>query len=92
MIAFGSVGTKCHHQIPETFTIRELTEHQGEQLVPADEVFHIFVPLMGTDNIIELIPIQKGNKLRENEFVFMHCKSVRVAKNKIEIRLIKKPL
>ena len=75
MIAFGSVGIKSDHQIPETFTAGKLAEHQGKQLVPAGEVLHIFVTLIDANNVIELISIQKGNKLRENEFVFVHCKS-----------------
>jgi|TARA_R110000796_G_scaffold72010_2_gene163245 hypothetical protein len=63
MITFGSVGIKCDYQIPKAFTIGELAEHQSEQLVPAGEVLHIFIPPIGTNNIIELISIQKGNKL-----------------------------
>ena len=57
------MGIKCDYQIPKAFTIGELAEHQSEQLVPAGEVLHIFIPPIGTNNIIELVSIQKGNKL-----------------------------
>ena len=92
MIAFGSVGIKCDHQIPQTFTIGKLSEHQRKQLVPASEMLHIFVALIGTNNIIELIPIQKVTSCEKTNLSLCIANLCRVANVGIEIRLIEKHL
>ena len=57
MITFGMMRFKSNYQISQTFTIRKLIEHQSKWLIPASEVLHIFVTIILTYNVVELIPI-----------------------------------
>ncbi len=72
MIAFGLVGIKCDHQIPETFTVGKLSEHQSKQLVPAGEVLHIPVAMILGYDTIELTAVEKRSQLGENIFILKH--------------------
>jgi len=72
MIAFGLVGIKCDHQIPETFTAGKLSEHQSKQLVPAGEVLHIPVAMILGYDTIELTAVEKRSQLGENIFILKH--------------------
>jgi len=72
MIAFGLVGIKCDHQIPETFTVGKLSEHQCKQLVPAGEVLHILVAIILGYDTIELTAVEKRGQLGENIFILKH--------------------
>jgi len=72
MIAFGLVGIECDHQIPKTFTVGKLSEHQSKQLVPAGEVLHILVAIILGYDTIELTAVEKRGQLSENVFILKH--------------------
>jgi hypothetical protein len=61
-----------YDQIPETFTVGKLTEHQGKQLVPTGEVLHIFVAIILGYDAIELTAVEKPDQLGENIFILKH--------------------
>src|SRR5690606_8355198 len=70
MIAFGLVGIKCDHQVPKTFTVGKLSEHQSKQLVPAGEVLHILVAMILGYDTIELTTVEKRGQ--KNIFILKH--------------------
>lgn len=80
------MSAQSDNQISQTFPVRQLTEHERKQLIPTSEVFHVLVAIILGYNSIEPISVKEGGKLSENEFVLMHCKLIRIAKVRIEIR------
>lgn len=55
--------------------ISELPEHQSKQVIPAGEMFHVFVTTIFGYNAIELTPIEERNQLSENVFILEHLLS-----------------
>lgn len=56
-------------------------------------MLHILVTTILPDNMVELIPIKKGNYLRENEFVLEHkCRYWYCTNLQFQVRLLEKPL
>jgi len=76
MIAFGIMSFKSDNQISQTFSIRQLTKHQSKQLVPTSEMFHIFVAIILSNDVVKFVPIQESDKLSEDEFIFMHMQAI----------------
>ena len=66
MIALAAMGFDGYNQVAQTLSIAQLAKHHGKQLVPACEVFHIFVPSILTDEIIEVVPVKEYCQLGEN--------------------------
>ena len=72
-VALGVVCFKGNHEIPQTFPVGKLTEHQGKQLVPASKMLHILVSSIFTHDVVKLVPVEETDQLRKNEFILMHC-------------------
>jgi hypothetical protein len=53
------VGIEGDNELTETFAPTELSEHQGEQLIPTGEVFHIPVAGVLRGEAIELVSVEK---------------------------------
>jgi hypothetical protein len=75
-VAFAAMGFQRNYQVSQTLTIRQLPEHQGEQLVPARERLDVFVTMVFAHIVVEQTPVQKRGELGENVFVFVHLPSV----------------
>jgi hypothetical protein len=59
MITLGVVSIKSDNQISQTFTVGELSEHQGKHLIPTSEMLYVTIPLVLVDYTSKLIFVQK---------------------------------
>jgi hypothetical protein len=69
------VGFQSNYQVAQAFPIAKLSEHHGQQLVPAREVLYIFVAIILADKIVEVIPVYECRQLCEYELVLKHVRS-----------------
>jgi len=67
-----------HPHIQEAFTMRQLSERQGEKLFPAGETLHPVFALVALDTLIELITNDRIHDLRKDVFSLMHRDSLKV--------------
>lgn len=72
MVALAAMSLDNDNQITQTLAIGQLSEHHHQQLVPAGEMFHITIAAVFPYEVIEMVSIQKSNKLSKNVFVLIH--------------------
>jgi hypothetical protein len=75
-VTLAVMGFQCDYQVPQAFTVRQLAEHQDEELVPACEVLDILVAMILADVIVEQTSVKERGDLRENVLVFVHLPRV----------------
>ena len=75
-VALAPMCFQRNYQVPQAFSVGQLTEHQDEKLVPACEVFDVFVAMILADVIVEHTSVKDRGDLRENVLVFVHLPNV----------------
>lgn len=58
-ICFIIQGLSRKNDIPETFSIGKLTEHQDSKLIVASEVFDILVSFVLSNQVVEVIAVKE---------------------------------
>ena len=59
ILNMASMRLGCQDNIAETFTVRQLAEHQYRKLVVAGEVLDVTVAAIFADEIVEMVPIKE---------------------------------
>ena len=72
MIGFVGVRRNSIGQIAKAVTVAQLPEHHDEQLIPASEMFHVFVSFVFHYNSIKDSLRQEIYELGENIFSGVH--------------------
>ncbi len=67
------MSLKNHNQITQALTIGELSEHHGQELIPASEMLDILVTTIGLSNTVKLASIEKSHSLGKYILVLIHC-------------------
>lgn len=62
--------------------IDSFRQGKRQQLIPTSEMFNVFITIILGNDSIEPVPVKKGYELSKNEFVLMHCKSIRICKGR----------
>ena len=75
-VALAAMGFQSDYQVSQAFTVRQLTEHQDEELVPACEVLDVPVAMILANVVVEQTSVKERGELGENVFVFVHLPKV----------------
>src|SRR3989338_2243282 len=75
MVEFPWMGIEAQHDAAHAFSVCQLSKAQSQELLPAGKRFHVAIPLVRRNTLLELVARQNRGDLTEDERAGIHTKS-----------------